>query len=105
MLREALDESGVPVLGALRRVAQVDTPSRHLGLVPVAERRAEAVAAVAAMAAQVRVGCDLDALFALARSAGALSGAAWDAAEAVGVFAPARPFPPDPGLPPRTPVA
>ncbi|MFJ5274085.1 cobyrinate a,c-diamide synthase [Streptomyces sp. NPDC088358] len=83
MLREALDASGVPVLGALRRAPQVDTPSRHLGLVPVAERRADAVDAVAAMAAQVRRGCDLDALFALARGAGELSGAAWDAAEAV----------------------
>ncbi|MCX4991829.1 MULTISPECIES: cobyrinate a,c-diamide synthase [unclassified Streptomyces] len=83
MLREALDASGVPVLGVLRRAPQVDTPSRHLGLVPVAERRAEAVSAVAAMAAQVAQGCDLDALAALARSAGALPGAAWDAAEAV----------------------
>jgi cobyrinic acid a,c-diamide synthase len=83
MLREALDASGVPVLGVLRRAPQVDTPSRHLGLVPVAERRSEAVGAVAAMAAQVRAGCDLDALFALARGAGAVPGAAWDAAEAV----------------------
>ncbi|KOV95805.1 cobyrinic acid ac-diamide synthase [Streptomyces sp. NRRL B-3648] len=72
LLREALDSSGVPVLGALRRTEQVDVPSRHLGLVPVAERRAAAVDAVAAMAAQVVRGCDLDALEALARSAGAL---------------------------------
>jgi cobyrinic acid a,c-diamide synthase len=84
LLREALDESGVPVLGVLRRAPQVDTPSRHLGLVPVAERRPAAVEAVAAMAAQVREGCDLDALLALARSAPALSATAWDAAEAVG---------------------
>ncbi|MFF6998702.1 cobyrinate a,c-diamide synthase [Streptomyces sp. NPDC008313] len=83
MLREALDASGVPVLGVLRRVPQVDTPSRHLGLVPVAERRAEAVQAVAAMAAQVAAGCDLEALERLARGAGALPGDAWDAAEAV----------------------
>ncbi|WP_210593220.1 cobyrinate a,c-diamide synthase [Streptomyces sp. GESEQ-35] len=81
LLREALESVGVPVLGALRRAPQVDTPSRHLGLVPVAERRAEAVDAVAAMAAQVSDGCDLGALVALARSAGALSCAAWDAAE------------------------
>ncbi|MGW2722586.1 cobyrinate a,c-diamide synthase [Streptomyces sp. NPDC001492] len=81
LLREALDSAGVPVLGVLRRVAQVDTPSRHLGLVPVAERRAAAVEAVAAMAAQVSAGCDLEALAGLARSAGALSCAAWDAAE------------------------
>ncbi|MFF0027692.1 cobyrinate a,c-diamide synthase [Streptomyces avermitilis] len=78
LLREALDSAGVPVLGVLRRAEQVDTPSRHLGLVPVAERRAAAVDAVAAMAAQVREGCDLDALFALARGAGALSGDPWE---------------------------
>ncbi|MGW7205042.1 cobyrinate a,c-diamide synthase [Streptomyces sp. NPDC054837] len=81
LLREALDSAGVPVLGVLRRVAQVDTPSRHLGLVPVTERRAAAVDAVAAMAAQVSAGCDLDALVGLARGAGVLSCAAWDAAE------------------------
>ncbi|WP_179200706.1 cobyrinate a,c-diamide synthase, partial [Streptomyces reticuliscabiei] len=67
MLREALESVGVPVLGVLRRVPQVDVPSRHLGLVPVAERRGEAVAAVAAMAAQVLDGCDLDALMGVAR--------------------------------------
>ena len=78
LLRDALESTGVPVLGVLRRAPQVDTPSRHLGLVPVAERRAAALEAVAAMAAQVRAGCDLEALVALARSAGALSGAAWE---------------------------
>ncbi|KUM82258.1 cobyrinate a,c-diamide synthase [Streptomyces curacoi] len=83
LLRDALDQAGVPVLGVLRRVAQVDTPSRHLGLVPVAERHAAAVEAVAAMAAQVSGGCDLEALLGLARGAGALSCAAWDAAEVV----------------------
>ncbi|WP_405556653.1 cobyrinate a,c-diamide synthase [Streptomyces sp. NBC_01171] len=83
LLREALDEAGVPVLGALRRAEQVATPSRHLGLVPVAERGAAAVSAVAAMAARVSAGCDLDALMALARSAGALPGAGWSPAEAL----------------------
>ncbi|MGX1269156.1 cobyrinate a,c-diamide synthase [Streptomyces phaeoluteigriseus] len=82
LLREALESVGVPVLGALRRAAPVETPSRHLGLVPVAERGAAAVAAVAAMAAQVSDGCDLEGLVALARGAGPLSGAGWDPAEA-----------------------
>ncbi|MEV6616905.1 cobyrinate a,c-diamide synthase [Streptomyces sp. NPDC051051] len=98
LLREALESVGVPVLGALRRAATVETPSRHLGLVPVAERGAQAVEAVAAMAAQVSAGCDLEALAALARGAGPLPGAAWDAPGAVaGVTAgpghdrPARP--------------
>ncbi|MFH8611345.1 cobyrinate a,c-diamide synthase [Streptomyces sp. NPDC018029] len=81
LLREALDESGVPVLGVLRRVAQVSAPSRHLGLVPVAERRAEAVESVAALASRIREGCDLDALLALARSAPTLPGGAWDPGE------------------------
>ncbi|MEV5103329.1 cobyrinate a,c-diamide synthase [Streptomyces massasporeus] len=74
LLREALEQAGVPVLGVLRRAPQVDTPSRHLGLVPVAERRAAAVEAVGAMAAQVVDGCDLGALEALARAAGAVPG-------------------------------
>ncbi|MFF4032574.1 cobyrinate a,c-diamide synthase [Streptomyces sviceus] len=101
LLREALDSAGVPVFGVLRRVAQVDTPSRHLGLVPVAERRGDAVDSVAAMAAQVEQGCDLEALAALARGAGALPCAAWDAAEVLGAA------PPDPHRPegprPQTP--
>ncbi|WP_406305730.1 cobyrinate a,c-diamide synthase [Streptomyces sp. NBC_00885] len=83
LLRDALEESGVPVLGVLRRVTQVASPSRHLGLVPVAERRAEAVDAVAAMAEQVRRGCDLEGLLGLARSAPRLGAAAWDAGAAV----------------------
>ncbi|GHD27302.1 cobyrinate a,c-diamide synthase [Streptomyces galbus] len=76
LLREALESCGVPVLGALRRAEPVSTPSRHLGLVPVAERRAAAVDSVAAMADLVVRGCDLDALEALARGAGAVPGGA-----------------------------
>ncbi|MFF5475527.1 cobyrinate a,c-diamide synthase [Streptomyces achromogenes] len=79
LLREALESAGVPVLGVLRRVPQVDTPSRHLGLVPVAERRADALEAVAAMAAQVERGCDLDALARLASGAGPLPDVPWEA--------------------------
>ncbi|MGW2477144.1 cobyrinate a,c-diamide synthase [Streptomyces sp. NPDC001665] len=85
LLREALEESGVPVLGVLRRVEGVAVPSRHLGLVPVAERRSDAVAAVAAMGERVAAGCDLEGLSALARSAPALpDGGGWDAGAVVG---------------------
>ncbi|MEO3977056.1 cobyrinate a,c-diamide synthase [Streptomyces sp. CAU 1734] len=84
LLREALESVGVPVLGVLRRGASVATPSRHLGLVPVAERRPDAVESVGAMAELVRQGCDLAGLLALARSAPAIGAAAWDAAGAVG---------------------
>ncbi|WP_405634730.1 cobyrinate a,c-diamide synthase [Streptomyces sp. NBC_01178] len=85
LLRDALDESGLPVLGVIRRAPQVATPSRHLGLVPVAERGAEAVEAVRAMGERVRAGCDLDALMALARTAPALPDEPWSPA-----YAPAR---------------
>ncbi|MFC5146612.1 cobyrinate a,c-diamide synthase [Streptomyces aureoversilis] len=78
LLREALTESGVPVLGAVRRAEQVHTPSRHLGLVPVAERSTEATDAVAAQAARVREGCDLEGLLALARTAPPLTAEPWD---------------------------
>ncbi|MFD5116743.1 cobyrinate a,c-diamide synthase [Streptomyces sp. NPDC058391] len=77
LLRDALDESGVPVLGVLRRTDQV-TPSRHLGLVPAAERHADALGSMRELAGRVRAGCDLEALLALARSAPALDAAAWE---------------------------
>ncbi|WP_425835413.1 cobyrinate a,c-diamide synthase [Streptomyces fractus] len=77
LLREAMEEVGVPVYGALRRAPQVATPSRHLGLVPVAERSAEAVESVRAAAAMVREGCDLEGLLGLARTAPPLPAEAW----------------------------
>ncbi|WP_329122076.1 cobyrinate a,c-diamide synthase [Streptomyces sp. NBC_01353] len=96
LLREALGGSGVPVLGVLRRAPAVATPSRHLGLVPVAERQAQAVEAVAAQAEQVLQGCDLDALMALARSAPELHAEAWEPDVAVRLSAGggAHPCPP-----------
>ncbi|WP_030224383.1 cobyrinate a,c-diamide synthase [Streptomyces sp. NRRL WC-3626] len=105
LLREALESVGVPVLGALRRAAPVETPSRHLGLVPVAERGAPAVDAVDAMAARVADGCDLSALVALARSAGPLHGAGWDAGEAL-ASSPPPPLPvPSLGASPPDPLS
>lgn len=80
LLREAMDSSGVPVLGALHRDGRAGTPSRHLGLVPVAERRADAVESVGELAARVRAGCDLEALLALARTVPELPDAPWDPA-------------------------
>ncbi|MEU1726841.1 cobyrinate a,c-diamide synthase [Nonomuraea sp. NPDC005692] len=77
LCRSALAAAGVPVLGAIRRDDAVATPSRHLGLVPAAERRTEAVAAVDRLAALVARSCDLDALLRLARSAPPLDGPSW----------------------------
>jgi cobyrinic acid a,c-diamide synthase len=80
LLREACEEVGTPVLGVLRRADAVAAPSRHLGLVPAAERHADALASVAALAALVAGGVDLDAVFALARSAPPLTAEPWSAA-------------------------
>ncbi|OKJ06655.1 cobyrinate a,c-diamide synthase [Kitasatospora sp. CB01950] len=92
LLREALEEgSGVPVLGAVRRARAVDTPSRHLGLVPAVERSAEALRAVHEMGELVAASVDLDAVLALARSAPPLNAQPWDAADEVERFAGPRP--------------
>ncbi|MFI6599663.1 cobyrinate a,c-diamide synthase [Nonomuraea sp. NPDC050536] len=77
LCRAALAEAGVPVLGAIRRDDAVATPSRHLGLVPAAERESEAVRAVDRLAALVSRSCDLDALVRLAASAPALPVEPW----------------------------
>jgi cobyrinic acid a,c-diamide synthase len=84
ILRDALAGLKVPVLGAIRRSDRAVTPSRHLGLVPAAERDAEAVAAVAAMGDLVAKCCDLDAVLTLAASAPRLASTPWDPYLAVG---------------------
>jgi cobyrinic acid a,c-diamide synthase len=83
ILRDALGASGVPVLGAIRRLDALATPSRHLGLVPAAERSAEAVATVRALGEAVGAAVDLDAVLRLARSAPALDADPWDPAAEV----------------------
>ncbi|WP_025617264.1 cobyrinate a,c-diamide synthase [Salinispora cortesiana] len=84
LLRAALAEVGVPVLGAVTRDAEVAAPARHLGLVPVAERAAESIAVVDALADLVGATVDLDAVLELARSAPPLTASAWDPVAAVG---------------------
>jgi cobyrinic acid a,c-diamide synthase len=88
LLREAL--APMPVYGAIRRTQDVITPSRHLGLVPAAERAAIAGQAMPAIAALIAGSCDLDGLLALARAAPDLPGPAWDPAAAAGSRAGSR---------------
>ena len=79
--RAGIAEAGVPVLGAIPRRTDVVVPSRHLGLVPAAERAPEARAAVEALARLVAEHVDLDGLLHLARSADDLTDVApWDPA-------------------------
>ncbi|GAA4598754.1 cobyrinic acid a,c-diamide synthase [Actinoplanes octamycinicus] len=83
MLRSALDDIGMPVLGALRRGDLPNVlPSRAHGLVPVAHRTVEAGRAVRRLGEAVAGSLDLDRLMALANSAPPLPGPLWTPAEA-----------------------
>ncbi|HLS78168.1 MAG TPA: cobyrinate a,c-diamide synthase [Nocardia sp.] len=76
VLRAACARVGLPVLGALPRMAELEVPSRHLGLIPAVEHGSAATVAVAAMTDLVAAHVDLAAVAALAR--GTVSGPAWD---------------------------
>ena len=78
LLREALASSGLPVYGAIRRTEEIVTPSRHLGLIPAAEREAVAGQAIDRMGALIAASCDLDALLVLAGRAPALRDLPWE---------------------------
>jgi cobyrinic acid a,c-diamide synthase len=66
----------VPVLGVVRRDQRLATPSRHLGLVPAAERGASAET-VALLGEQVAAQVDLAAVLDVARSAPPLDAEPW----------------------------
>ena len=63
VLRTALDEVGVPVLGALARNELISAPSRHLGLVPVDERLAATIKMIDALKDVAEKFLDLDAIW------------------------------------------
>ena len=77
LLRDALSPSGIPVFGAIRRTGAIETPSRHLGLIPAAERHAQAIAAISHMSALIQDSCDLAALLSLARHSPPLPAPPW----------------------------
>jgi len=77
MLREALRSLGITVLGVLRRDEDLQTPDRHLGLVPVAERPGEAARSLDALGTMVSKSLNLDGIVRLARSAGSLEAECW----------------------------
>jgi cobyrinic acid a,c-diamide synthase len=78
LVRDALESTGVPVLGALPRDAAVVTPSRHLGLVPAGERGGAARATVDTLADLVRDHVDLEAVLGIGRSAPVVAVDAWE---------------------------
>ncbi|WP_434533292.1 cobyrinate a,c-diamide synthase [Amycolatopsis carbonis] len=76
-IASALEATGVPLLGALRRNENVHAPSRHLGLVPAAERAADSQRVLPELASWVAGGVDLEAVVRVARAAPPLTGPVW----------------------------
>ncbi|WP_327008740.1 cobyrinate a,c-diamide synthase [Dactylosporangium sp. NBC_01737] len=98
LLREALDDIGVPVLGALRRHALTDIgdagaplPSRHHGVAPVVHHNLDAIRAVRRLGEVIAGAVDIDRVMALARSAPRLTSDPWSAAEEVAAARVAEP--------------
>jgi cobyrinic acid a,c-diamide synthase len=73
---ESIQAIGIEVLGVLPRDASIEIPSRHLGLVPAAER-AEAVEAVAQLARRISDHVPLSSIMSVAQSAPALEAESW----------------------------
>ena len=93
MLREALEPLGIPVVGVLRRDKNIQTPDRHLGLVPAAERRQKARQSLDSIGSAVAGSCDLEEILRIAKSAGPFSAKPWS------------PEAPEPAPPTRVAVA
>ena len=77
LVRAALEETGVPLLGVLPRDESLSTPARHLGLVPASERSVAARETVDALSSMVASRVDLEALLVVARSAPSMSAEPW----------------------------
>jgi cobyrinic acid a,c-diamide synthase len=73
MLRDALAAIEMPVVGVLRRDDSLVWRDRHLGLVPVVEHPLRVAESLGKLATLIELGCDLDALHQLARSAPSLA--------------------------------
>ena len=82
VLRQACQQAGIPVLGVIPRTAELELPTRYLGLVTAVEYGRRAMLAVEAMTALVAQHIDLAAVFAKAGSRAA--DPPWDAAAATG---------------------
>lgn len=87
---DALAATGVPVLGVMQRDDGIVAPSRHLGLVPAAER-AGAAAQLDVLAERIEATVDLDQILAVAQTAPELDAAPWDPAAEVTAATAGRP--------------
>jgi cobyrinic acid a,c-diamide synthase len=78
----ALEATGLPVLGVLPRDAGIEVPSRHLGLVPAAER-SQAASSINRLADQIAEHVTLTSLLTIAYAAPPLNAEAWSPAAVV----------------------
>jgi cobyrinic acid a,c-diamide synthase len=76
VLRQACEDAGVPVLGAIPRRDELEVPSRYLGLVTAVEYDRRARDAVEAMTTLIAQHVDVGGVFGLAQSR--VSDPAWD---------------------------
>ena len=88
---ESIQATGLEVLGVLPRDAGIQIPSRHLGLVPAAERE-EAAEAVAELGRRIRDHVALNSIMSIAQSAPALQTKPWSPSDHVRPPSDARPM-------------
>jgi cobyrinic acid a,c-diamide synthase len=86
----SIQATGLEVLGVLPRDAGIEIPSRHLGLVPAAERE-EAAAEVAQLAGRIGDHVSLGSIISIAQSAPTLEAEPWSPADQVRPPSDARP--------------
>ena len=86
----ALQATGLEVLGVLPRDAGIEIPSRHLGLVPAAER-VEAAEAVAQLSRRISDHVALESIMSIAQAAPTLEAEPWSADQHVRPPSEARP--------------
>jgi cobyrinic acid a,c-diamide synthase len=79
---EALQATGLAILGVLPRDAGIEIPSRHLGLVPAAERE-EAAAAIEQLGLRISDHLALEEIRAIAKSAPPLQAEPWSPTDQV----------------------
>uniref|UniRef100_UPI00300D1E11 cobyrinate a,c-diamide synthase n=1 Tax=Stomatohabitans albus TaxID=3110766 RepID=UPI00300D1E11 len=77
LITRAVESIGVPMLGCLPRVPELATPSRHLGLIPVAERTERAHDTVSGLGAWVSANTDIHRVIEWANRANLPTGPMW----------------------------
>ncbi len=89
-ITSAMEATGIEVVGVLPRDAGIEAPSRHLGLIPAAER-ADAAESIRRLAAQIRDHVSVTKIMRVAHTARPLDAPAWAPGDSVRPASKARP--------------